>query len=122
MTTPEFNEQCRRVAIEHGTALEGTVAPKICHAAGMAQGPKRTFPTGHAFVYDDEWMTIVASVQSPALVVTRKDLTSFFPDHPHLRPHNPMIYVQDDGSLLRTHGEWYHLREHVIEILGEEPV
>ena len=122
----DFIDKCRHLAREQGCLYETSLPKDLRIKVGVASGPRgynnspgRTFPVERSFIFDDEWMTIVAAKDTDALHITRKPLIGLLPDAgDHLKGSNPMIMIQDDGGVLRTHGEYRYLVGHVDEILG----
>jgi hypothetical protein len=99
ITDPELQEFIRRCR-------------KIVEVLANAQ----TFPFGFAregIAYDDDDIMIACDPQSPSLEITIK---------PPIQPagqHNPVIYVTEEGELIRHHGEWRYGQAKVDALYAE---
>jgi hypothetical protein len=86
----------------------------LARAVGLILGKEKDHsyhcgcPIENVFEYEDEHIRIVAGKFDLTLGVDRK------------ANNNPCIIVEDDGSILRWHGEAWELNEHLNKLVSEK--
>lgn len=83
------------------------LAEKVLNAKGT---PIETvFQNGH--VYEDDIVIIRSNYNGLGLEIERKAQND--PDNPHLKVSNPVTMVDPKGVIIRHHGEYIYLTDHL---------
>jgi len=92
----EFIENCRLVANHLGETDERSLRLECisCHYRG----------SDNALAYEDYLVSILVDQDSPTLTVTRKE------------NRNPVLHIDEDGVVYRSHGEQHYLYDHVYSL------
>jgi hypothetical protein len=95
-----FEAQCRAI-------VENLGDDKTNHAWDHVGGGAY-FKTDirHAKCYEDDKIVIVAHARNKGMVVIRRE------------NRNPVLWVQEDGTIPRVHGEMEKLRAHLVKLLS----
>lgn len=114
-----FLDKCRQLAKEQGVLFDRAFPNWAMKRLRQASHKlKIEFPFGKAFVYEDDWMAVVASTSSNALYILRKDLTKMFPGSYWLEGDVESVLVRETGSVWRCYADHVYLIDHVDEKLG----
>lgn len=94
-----FIERCRFIAKARGTKKTADRFTYLNFNCGAKIQPGDT-----VYEYEDDVIHIHASHRTPALLIERKE------------NRNPTTMVMEDGDLIRHHGEWTYMKEHVTRL------
>lgn len=106
-----FLDNCRKLVARFGVPYgEATQEGRLRLSTSW------NIPASCGLVYDDDRITVVCDTRTGRMNIDRKPVDD--PERPHLRAHNPAVFIDENGKSFRFHGEWIVLKDHVEALLA----